>query len=123
MHLPSFISVLLATYWTVLVSELIGDKTIYTIASLASRYSPAEVYAGITVAFMGKMLFAVLCAQLLIHIPVNISVMPGNRYGNIRCWTRLVRSEMEERSKVVKRFPKLLAHLRMRVDEHLVKSI
>jgi putative Ca2+/H+ antiporter (TMEM165/GDT1 family) len=50
-----------------LVAEPIGDKTIYTITSLASHYSPAAVYVGITVAFMGKMLFA--------EIPANITAV------------------------------------------------
>jgi Ca2+/H+ antiporter, TMEM165/GDT1 family len=73
MHLSNVISILLATYWTVLVAELVGDKAIYTITSLASRYSAAEVYAGITVAFMGKMLFAVLFTQVLIRVPAHIA--------------------------------------------------
>ena len=64
------VSILLATCWTVLVAEPIGDKTIYTITSLASHYSPAAVYVGITVAFMGKMLFAEM-----IHIPANITAV------------------------------------------------
>jgi Ca2+/H+ antiporter, TMEM165/GDT1 family len=73
MHLPTVISIMLTTYWTILFVELIGDKAIYTITSLASRYSPFRVYAGITVAFMGKMFVAVLFAQLLLRVPVNIS--------------------------------------------------
>lgn len=73
MHIPNVISIALTTYWTILLVELIGDKAIYTISSLASRYSPSRVYTGITVAFMGKMLVAVLFAQLLLRIPVRIS--------------------------------------------------
>jgi putative Ca2+/H+ antiporter (TMEM165/GDT1 family) len=73
MHLPAFISIMFATFWTILVVELIGDKAIYTITSLASRYSPYSVYVGVTVAFMGKMLIAVLFAQLLLRVPINIS--------------------------------------------------
>jgi putative Ca2+/H+ antiporter (TMEM165/GDT1 family) len=77
MHLPNVISIVFATYWTILVVELIGDKAIYTITSLASRYSPLRVYTGITVAFMGKMLAAVLFAQLLLRVPVKISAGVG----------------------------------------------
>jgi len=73
MRLPNVISIVLTAYWTILVVELIGDKAIYTITSLASRYSPSRVYLGITVAFMGKMFVAVLFAQLLLRVPVNIS--------------------------------------------------
>jgi Ca2+/H+ antiporter, TMEM165/GDT1 family len=73
MRLPTFISIMLTTFWTILFVELIGDKAIYTITTLASRYSPSRVYVGITVAFMGKMLVAVLFAQLLLRVPVNIT--------------------------------------------------
>jgi putative Ca2+/H+ antiporter (TMEM165/GDT1 family) len=57
-------------YWTVLAAELIGDRSIYTIASLALRFRPLVVYGGITAAFMGKMLVAVLCGRLLAHLPL-----------------------------------------------------
>jgi putative Ca2+/H+ antiporter (TMEM165/GDT1 family) len=77
MRLQNVISILLTTYWTILVVELVGDKAIYTITSLASRYSASRVYAGITVAFMGKMLVAVLFAQLLLRVPLKISAGVG----------------------------------------------
>jgi Ca2+/H+ antiporter, TMEM165/GDT1 family len=77
MHVPTVISILLATYWTILVVELIGDKAIYTITSLASRYSPFRVFVGITAAFMGKTLAAVLFAQLLVRVPAKISAGVG----------------------------------------------
>ncbi|HEV7515926.1 MAG TPA: TMEM165/GDT1 family protein [Thermoanaerobaculia bacterium] len=60
---------LLLSYWTVLVAELIGDRSIYTVTSLAMRFRPGVVYCGITVAFMGKMLVAVLFGRLLGHLP------------------------------------------------------
>lgn len=73
MHLPSVISVVLMAYWTILVVELIGDKAIYTITSLASRYSLSGVYIGISSAFAAKMLVAVLFAKLLLRVPISIS--------------------------------------------------
>jgi len=73
MHLPSAISIVLTAYWTILVVELIGDKAIYTITSLASRYSLSRVYTGISIAFAAKILVAVLFAQLLLRVPVKIS--------------------------------------------------
>lgn len=73
MHLPTVILIVFTAYWTILVVELIGDKAIYTITSLASRYSPFRVYAGISIAFATKMLVAVLFAQLLLRVPVKIS--------------------------------------------------
>ena len=73
MHLSPIVSILITVYWTILVVELVGDKAIYTIASLASRYSPYWVYVGTSLAFMGKMLAAVLFAQLLLRVPPRIS--------------------------------------------------
>ena len=52
--------VLLVAYWTVLVAELVGDKAIYTVASLSLRFPRRTVFAGIAVAFALKMLVAVL---------------------------------------------------------------
>jgi putative Ca2+/H+ antiporter (TMEM165/GDT1 family) len=59
------------TYSTVLASELIGDKSIFTIASLAMRFRPAAVACGIAVAFMAKMSAAVLSGHFLTHLPVR----------------------------------------------------
>jgi putative Ca2+/H+ antiporter (TMEM165/GDT1 family) len=61
----------LLAYWTVLASELIGDRSILTVASLATRFRPAAVACGIAVAFMVKMLVAVLCGDLLSRLPVR----------------------------------------------------
>jgi len=61
---------LLVAYWTVLVAELIGDRSIYTIISLAIRLRPLAVYSGIAIAFMGKMLVAVLLGKALTYLPL-----------------------------------------------------
>jgi putative Ca2+/H+ antiporter (TMEM165/GDT1 family) len=64
----TFGSVALVAFWTVLVAELVGDKSIYTIASLALRYRARVVLTAITAAFACKMLAAVLLARLLVHL-------------------------------------------------------
>jgi Ca2+/H+ antiporter, TMEM165/GDT1 family len=64
----TFGPVVLVAFWTVLVAELVGDKSIYTIASLALRYRARVVITAITAAFACKMLAAVLLARLLIHL-------------------------------------------------------
>jgi putative Ca2+/H+ antiporter (TMEM165/GDT1 family) len=64
----SFGYVVLVAFWTVLVAELVGDKSIYTIASLALRYRARVVITAITAAFACKMLAAVLLAGLLAHL-------------------------------------------------------
>jgi putative Ca2+/H+ antiporter (TMEM165/GDT1 family) len=61
--------VFLASFWTVLVAELIGDKSIYTVASLSVRFRTRVMLLGMFLAFGGKMLVAVLTGQVLIQIP------------------------------------------------------
>lgn len=63
--------VLLASYWTVLVAELIGDKSIYTVASLSLRLNAGLVFLGMLVAFGCKILVAVLLGQSLAQIPAR----------------------------------------------------
>lgn len=63
---------LLLTYGTVFIAELIGDKTVYTISSLSMRFRPLYVFSGIALAFMLKMLAAVLLGQLIAELPTTI---------------------------------------------------
>lgn len=59
----------LAAYGLVFFAELIGDKAIYTISTLVTRFNPISVFCGIVVAFMGKMLVAVLLGQVISELP------------------------------------------------------
>jgi putative Ca2+/H+ antiporter (TMEM165/GDT1 family) len=59
--------VFLISYWTVLVAELIGDKSIYTVASLSLRFRARVMLSGMFLAFGGKMLVAVLAGQALVQ--------------------------------------------------------
>src|SRR5712691_2506590 len=58
----------MVAFWTVLVAELVADKSIYSIASLSLRFRPGVVFTGITLAFAGKMLAAVLLAKVLVQL-------------------------------------------------------
>lgn len=69
------VSIFALTYWTILVVELIGDKSIYTMTSLAARFRPASVSAGVSMAFMAKMLVAVLLGQALLQLPARITAV------------------------------------------------
>ena len=62
-------SLLLATYGTVLFAEMLGDKSIYTISSLTTRFRTWHVLAGISLAFAGKMLAAVLVGRAIAQLP------------------------------------------------------
>jgi putative Ca2+/H+ antiporter (TMEM165/GDT1 family) len=71
--MSSVISVLALTYSTVLLVELIGDKTIYTVTTLASRYRSAAVFAGISLAFMTKIAVAVAFGRILLQLPLRVT--------------------------------------------------
>jgi putative Ca2+/H+ antiporter (TMEM165/GDT1 family) len=53
----------------VFLAELVGDKTLLTICTLATRSRPAPLLAGVSVAFMGKMLAAVLLGRFIARLP------------------------------------------------------
>jgi putative Ca2+/H+ antiporter (TMEM165/GDT1 family) len=64
------ISIFLTAFVIVFVAEIIGDKSVYTISSLVTRFSPATVFSGLTIAFGLKMLVAVLIGQILTELPM-----------------------------------------------------
>ena len=61
--------VVLVAYWTVLVAELVGDKSIYTVTSLSLRFPKGIVVGAMTAAFAGKMFAAVLLGKLIAGVP------------------------------------------------------
>lgn len=73
LSLTPAVSVLGIAYATVLLAELVGDKSIYTIAALGLRFRPWPVWCGFSLAFMGKMLAAVLFGKLILRIPVPLT--------------------------------------------------
>lgn len=60
--------VLLAAYTTVLLAELAGDKSVYTIGALGLRFRAVPAFFGVTLAFMGKMLAAVLFGTAILQM-------------------------------------------------------
>ncbi|HET6934699.1 MAG TPA: TMEM165/GDT1 family protein [Candidatus Angelobacter sp.] len=60
-------SVILLAFWTVLLSELVGDKAMYVLPSLAVRFRGAVVFAAFTVSSAVKMLVAVLLGSSIIR--------------------------------------------------------
>ena len=65
-HIPFGYVVLLA-YWTVLVAELVGDRSIYTVSALSIRFRPVIVLGTMAVAFAGKMLAVVLLGKVIMR--------------------------------------------------------
>ena len=63
------VEVFAAVYWSVLVAELIGDKSLYAVSSLALRFPRRMVIGAIVAAYSIKMGCAVLLAALLLQFP------------------------------------------------------
>jgi len=63
------LSLLLATYGTIFLAELVGDKNLYTISTLTVRFNIWPVCCGIIMAFSVKMLVAVLLGQAIAGLP------------------------------------------------------
>jgi putative Ca2+/H+ antiporter (TMEM165/GDT1 family) len=61
--------ILLATYGTVFVAEIVGDKLLYTTGVLATRYRTAPILCGMAMAFMLKMGVAVLVGKAISTLP------------------------------------------------------
>ena len=58
-----------ATYGTVFVAEIVGDKLLYTTGVLAARYRTLPILCGMMVAFMAKMGVAVWIGAAISKLP------------------------------------------------------
>ncbi len=63
-------SVFFIAYSTILAAELLGDKTLYTLSALATRFRLAPILAGAALAFALKMAAAVLLGHAISRLPV-----------------------------------------------------
>ena len=68
-HVRHTASVIAVSYWTVLMAELIGDKSLYTVATLGLRFPVPLVFVTMSVAYGGKMLVAILLGGLMTGMP------------------------------------------------------
>ncbi len=64
--------VLFASYTAVLLAEVLGDRSLYTVSALAARFRALPVLCGLVVAFLGKMGFAVLLGGFLARLPAAL---------------------------------------------------
>lgn len=60
--------ILLATYGTVFVAEIVGDKLLYTTGVLATRYKTVPILCGMAFAFLLKMAVAVWVSGFISHL-------------------------------------------------------
>jgi putative Ca2+/H+ antiporter (TMEM165/GDT1 family) len=62
-----FAYLLALAFWTVLGAELVGDKSLYMISALGTRFRAGIVVASLVAAFSGKMLIAVMLGKAIVH--------------------------------------------------------
>src|SRR5215469_18240259 len=62
-----FAEVVLLAGWAVLIAELVGDRSMYALASLSLRFRWAVVFLAFTLANAIKMAIAVLLAHAITH--------------------------------------------------------
>lgn len=63
--------VLFAIYGAILLSELVGDRSIFMIGSLTMRFSTLSIFCGFAAAFAVKMFVAVLLGRIIAELPQN----------------------------------------------------
>ncbi|HET7504180.1 MAG TPA: TMEM165/GDT1 family protein [Kofleriaceae bacterium] len=68
---------LVSVYVAVLGAEIVGDKTLYTVGSLAARRHAAPVIAGALAAAVVKMAAAVYLGELLARLPPGLLAITG----------------------------------------------
>ncbi len=68
--------VLGTAYTTVLLAEVLGDKTLFTMGSLAPRHRLPPLLVGASVAVALKMLAAVALGGLIGHLPPLVVSRP-----------------------------------------------
>jgi putative Ca2+/H+ antiporter (TMEM165/GDT1 family) len=66
------IGIVAIAYVTVLSAELLGDKSVYTISSLCTRFRAPHVFAGISLAFGAKTAAAVLAGRVIARFPAGV---------------------------------------------------
>jgi Ca2+/H+ antiporter, TMEM165/GDT1 family len=66
--------VIVLAYAVVLLSEMIGDKTLYSVAALTARYQPVPILLGLIPACTLKALVAALFGGLLTSLPSHFII-------------------------------------------------
>jgi putative Ca2+/H+ antiporter (TMEM165/GDT1 family) len=63
----TFAAAVLLAFWAVLIAELVGDKSMYALASLALRFRWLVVFAAFSVASAAKMMVAALLGSAIMR--------------------------------------------------------
>ncbi|HEV7428845.1 MAG TPA: TMEM165/GDT1 family protein [Thermoanaerobaculia bacterium] len=101
-------SILLVTFASVLLAEIGGDRSMYAVASLVSRFRAASVLLGVSTAYALKMLVAVLIANAIAHIDSVLLAVVSCLTWTITAWCVWRRDDEENRTSRFKH-PALIA--------------
>lgn len=66
------LALLLLSFVTVFTGELLGDKLLYTISALASRFRFVPILLGVGLAFMAKMMAAIVLGGFVANLPGRV---------------------------------------------------
>jgi putative Ca2+/H+ antiporter (TMEM165/GDT1 family) len=66
------VSPFVAAFVAIFLAEMVGDRSLYTISSLAARFGAARVAAGVSIAFAVKMAVAVLVGRKFAELSPSI---------------------------------------------------
>jgi len=70
--------VIFAIYGAILLSELVGDRSLFMIGSLTVRFSPLSIFCGFAAAFAVKMFVAVLLGRIIAELPQNFVMLASS---------------------------------------------
>jgi putative Ca2+/H+ antiporter (TMEM165/GDT1 family) len=95
----TFGSIVLLAFWTVLIAELVGDKSMYTLTSLTLRFRAGLVFVAFALASGVKMLAAVLLGRVVVQLHSHWTyVVSGLAFfiSAILIWTEKPKTEDNE---------------------------
>src|ERR1700741_5235955 len=70
--------VIFAIYGAILLSELVGDRSLFMIGSLTVRFSTLSIFCGFSAAFAVKMFVAVLLGRIIAELPQNFVILTSS---------------------------------------------
>src|SRR5689334_16476805 len=70
--------VIFAIYGAILLSELVGDRSLLMIGSLTVRFTALSIFCGFAAAFAVKMFVAVLLGRIIAELPQNFVMLASS---------------------------------------------
>lgn len=91
-------AIAVTVFAAVLLAEVVGDRSLYAIASLAARFGVRSVLLGAAPAYALKSLAAVLAANAVSHLPPGVVAIVSCATWLVAAWAVWRRDEREVRA-------------------------